>query len=438
MAQNFDPNNNSAGGFNPQGGFTPDPNFNPGGGFDPNAQSGGFDPNAASGGGFAPDPYAQAGVDPYASGGSQAAYPNDPYATPGGADFSQSQGGFTPDPYGGSQGGNFGADPYAQNGGGFAPDPYAQAGVDSASGGSQAAYPNDPYTTPGGGYDSGFNNTPQQSVDPYAQKYADPSFEVKKSGSRTFLVVGVVVVLLLLTGTFGVIFAINQGWDIASLTGQSSSSESSQQEDVDLNQSSESSSVSSEPEAEPDNAGTPAARAKVYSEEELPLSWVSEKFNNNDTDANGNCLNENTCGESADPDDDGLSNIDEYNYNTDPIDEDSDNDGISDGNEVYVYFSHPRLIDSDDDGDQDDEEIVACTDPIVDDTDKISTDRRDKLAENIEIWSLTEPTISTLQDGEATEDDLELGYVSAACEVEDTDTDTDTEDDTDGGVGIEF
>jgi hypothetical protein len=393
MAQNFDPNNTG------NQGFSPDPNFNPAtsGGFDPN-----FNNNAAQPGGFAPapDPYAQPAATP---GYDQAGY-TDPYANPA--------------PYP--------ADPYAAQ----APDPYAaQPYADQYA---NTGYVDDPYAAP----------TQPTSYDPgYDQPgYADPNtFQTKKSGSKLFLILGVILVLILLTGTFAVLFLINQGTDLNSLLGGSSTSETSSS-DPDLNtESSEESSESSENTSSASpvaNTGTPAADARVFDEDTLPLSWITQKFNNNDTDDNGNCLNENTCGESADPDEDGLSNIDEYNYNTDPLDEDTDNDGISDGNEVYVYFSHPRLTDSDEDGDEDAAELLACTDPIDDRAAFLTSDRIETLADNIEIWSLTEPTLTTLSEADDyVADDRDVGYITAACTADEP---GESDNESSVGAGVEL
>jgi hypothetical protein len=53
----------------------------------------------------------------------------------------------------------------------------------------------------------------------------------------------------------------------------------------------------------------------------LPDSWEIEKFGSLSEDASG------------DPDDDGLTNLQEYSLSTNPSDEDSDNDGLNDGDD---------------------------------------------------------------------------------------------------------
>jgi beta propeller repeat protein len=64
-------------------------------------------------------------------------------------------------------------------------------------------------------------------------------------------------------------------------------------------------------------------------------------------DPNNNAGDE---GANGDPDGDGLSNIKENEYGTNPLDPDSDNDGLRDGSEIYLYFLSPNDPDNDDDG----------------------------------------------------------------------------------------
>lgn len=54
-----------------------------------------------------------------------------------------------------------------------------------------------------------------------------------------------------------------------------------------------------------------------------------------------NCSDSSLCGDSADPDHDGLSNLEENKLGTDPNNPDSDSDGLADGDEVHVFGSDP-------------------------------------------------------------------------------------------------
>jgi hypothetical protein len=65
-----------------------------------------------------------------------------------------------------------------------------------------------------------------------------------------------------------------------------------------------------------------------------------------------------------DPDHDGLTNLEEYQYGTDPNDPDTDGDGLSDGDEVHVYHTNPLLWDTDGDGISDGVEVRTGSNPL--------------------------------------------------------------------------
>ncbi|MFL2832205.1 MAG: hypothetical protein ACJ0BK_01140, partial [Coraliomargaritaceae bacterium] len=70
--------------------------------------------------------------------------------------------------------------------------------------------------------------------------------------------------------------------------------------------------------------------------------------------------------ESQDSDDDGLSDEDEVNiHSTDPNDADSDDDGLSDGDEVNIHSTDPNDSDSDDDGISDGDEVTNGISPLT-------------------------------------------------------------------------
>lgn len=71
-----------------------------------------------------------------------------------------------------------------------------------------------------------------------------------------------------------------------------------------------------------------------------------------------------------DPDEDGITNIEESKYGTNPHKYDTDDDGVSDKDEIKLFKSNPLLIDSDSDGLSDSEEIANSTNPNDADTDK--------------------------------------------------------------------
>ncbi len=70
-----------------------------------------------------------------------------------------------------------------------------------------------------------------------------------------------------------------------------------------------------------------------------------------------------------DYDGDGLSVIEECNKGTDPINSDTDCDGLADGDEANVYCTNPLVADCDEDGLIDGDEIELRLNPNNDDTD---------------------------------------------------------------------
>ncbi|MCC5908780.1 MAG: OmpA family protein [Balneolaceae bacterium] len=66
-----------------------------------------------------------------------------------------------------------------------------------------------------------------------------------------------------------------------------------------------------------------------------------------------------------DSDGDGLSDYDEiYIYGTDPLNPDTDGDGLTDYEEIYVYGTDPLNPDTDGDGFSDGQEVEMGTDPL--------------------------------------------------------------------------
>ena len=88
----------------------------------------------------------------------------------------------------------------------------------------------------------------------------------------------------------------------------------------------------------------------------------------------------------ADPDQDGLTNLEEENLLTDLNNPDTDGDGVSDGDEVHKYKSNPLSTDSDGDLLNDGFEVnVLHTDPTKADTDG------DGFSDYYEFHLLTDP-----------------------------------------------
>lgn len=68
-----------------------------------------------------------------------------------------------------------------------------------------------------------------------------------------------------------------------------------------------------------------------------------------------------------DSDNDGLINLQEYLNGGDPFNPDSDNDGVNDGDEFFIYRTNLNKVDSDNDGMSDGYEVNNGLNPLVDD-----------------------------------------------------------------------
>ncbi|MFC7081208.1 hypothetical protein [Halorussus caseinilyticus] len=93
-----------------------------------------------------------------------------------------------------------------------------------------------------------------------------------------------------------------------------------------------------------------------------------------------------------DGDGDGLLDDQEEQLGTDPNDADTDDDGLTDGDEVFVYDTDPQNADTDDDGLRDGPEVDTWeTDPTDPDTDG------DGLADGEEVEQGSDPSTPTTQ-----------------------------------------
>ena len=72
----------------------------------------------------------------------------------------------------------------------------------------------------------------------------------------------------------------------------------------------------------------------IQNQSQIPDAWKIKYFGSASCDTN-------VCGDAADPDHDGLTNVQEYQLNTDPNNADSDSDGIADGDEVHIFNTDP-------------------------------------------------------------------------------------------------
>lgn len=71
----------------------------------------------------------------------------------------------------------------------------------------------------------------------------------------------------------------------------------------------------------------------------------------------------------SDVDGDGIKYIDEISFNTNPLSADTDGDNLTDYEEIYTYNTIVHSIDSDEDGLSDYDEVVLNLNPLINDTD---------------------------------------------------------------------
>ena len=134
-------------------------------------------------------------------------------------------------------------------------------------------------------------------------------------------------------------------------------------------------------------------------------------------------------GRLGDPDGDGLTNEEELSLGTDPQAEDTDDDGLTDFDEVVNLDTDPLVADTDEDGLDDGDEVKGGTDPLDDDTDG------DGLGDGEEMTAGTDPL-----DDDTDDDGLFDGEeIALGADPLDDDTDDDgvldgdePEGDTDG------
>lgn len=146
-------------------------------------------------------------------------------------------------------------------------------------------------------------------------------------------------------------------------------------------------------------------------EDGLPLWWET-LYNLDDNDAADAAL---------DSDNDGLTNLEEFTLKTNPIVEDTDSDGLLDGEEVNTYGTSPLIADTDGDGLSDGIEVNEYgTDPLLTDSDE------DGLTDREEVQDYLSNPLSSDTDGDGLSDLYEVTHqlnINVNDATEDADND---------------
>jgi hypothetical protein len=258
------------------------------------------------------------------------------------------------------------------------------------------------------------NMLPQQGL---AAEEIPNSFETKKT-NQLVIVLGVILVIGLLIAT-GILVYLNFFRTQQTTTSTTTTSQNQSVQTKD-NQPTTEDKIATFDSKLTGGENTPATLARVNSAAVLSPDWLKAKFVSPDVDKDGKCTVENKCAPSADTDLDGLTTLEEQNFGTDPLISDTDLDGLSDGNEVYVYYTNPVKADSDGDTFKDGAEITNCYDPILTPTTpptKLTQERLSQVTSAIALKPLKDDSMKTLKAAGATSTDLTKGYLSVKCGV---------------------
>ena len=114
------------------------------------------------------------------------------------------------------------------------------------------------------------------------------------------------------------------------------------------------------------------------------------------------CKTFSICGDQADPDRDGLTNLEEFNLSkiqssTDPNNADSDNDGLADGDEVHVFLTSPTDAHTAKNPKYSDSDFLKGGFSIISGK-KMSDDEISEISAKMNKFGLHQPTLTTLKN----------------------------------------
>lgn len=134
----------------------------------------------------------------------------------------------------------------------------------------------------------------------------------------------------------------------------------------------------------PSQTGEPSTQSQAFS---TAQEWRNSYF--------PNCQEVTICGDDADPDRDGLTNLQEFNLTSDPNNPDSDQDGLSDGDEVNVFSTNPLKAKTNDDPTYTDADYVKGGYDITNDK-PMTPVQIEQITNKMKQSGLHQPTITTL------------------------------------------
>ncbi len=109
------------------------------------------------------------------------------------------------------------------------------------------------------------------------------------------------------------------------------------------------------------------------------------------------CVDVKICGDDADPDRDGLTNLREQQLTSDPNNPDSDQDGLSDGDEINIFQSSPTSSHTGDNPKYNDADFIKGAYDIT--TNKLmDANKIAEISEKMKSNGLHQPTLTTLQN----------------------------------------
>jgi hypothetical protein len=266
-------------------------------------------------------------------------------------------------------------------------------------------------------YTFSYNEIPADTVTEIKSENAES--DKPKSSRLFYIITGVIsAILLIIIIVLGYLIVTSNNRTNSQSQSSSSSLVSSSENVNSANSENQSSTSASIVNLFTDPQGvTPAKASKINDEQAISSQYLNKYFANNLSEDKTTCKDVNVCGSNIDQDKDGLNNLLEYNYQTDPTQPDTDLDGIADGDEINIYSSNPKEKDSDGDKVEDLKEVITCTDPALRTLSpfKINKEKRVQIENNARQFKIQSTTITSFTGSGASNDDLKTGLIAKNC-----------------------